>query len=85
MEISERSGIPIEDVDFAARYGDRWWIGGSNGSMNIRCEYLDWDAIAAAIDDLSGRTRRQTKLKTMRRKAGGGKKNIAINSKSQRF
>ena len=66
-EVSERTGISLENIDFAARYGDRPWC---NGEKNIRCEKLDWCAIQTAMDDLSGHTKRQIKLKAMRRKAG---------------
>jgi hypothetical protein len=67
-EVSQRTRIALEDIDFAARHGDRpAWC---KGEKNIRCEKLDWCAIQTAMDDLSGHMKRQNKLKAMRRKAG---------------
>ena len=68
-EISTLSDIPLDDLDFAARYGDYQWYGGSNGAENIKCQNLDWAAIQTAIDKLSGRERRWNKLRVVRRKA----------------
>lgn len=84
-EISELSNITLDDLDFAARYGGYQWYGGSNGAENIKCQNLDWAAIQAAIDTLSGRGLRRAELKRVRRKQGSEKKSTGPNGRSQRF
>src|ERR1700731_2623395 len=48
-EVSRRSGISLDDLDYAARYGDYQWVGGADGDENIGCSSLDWVAIATQL------------------------------------
>jgi hypothetical protein len=64
-DVARQAGVPVQVIEDAARYGN----------YDDKYEDTDWGSIQAAINVLTGRTKRQTKLKRARQKAGERKEN----------
>jgi hypothetical protein len=58
-EVAAASGIPLTDIDYAARWGDQ---------NDFRCDELDWDAILKATEEVSGVAAKRNRIEATRRK-----------------
>jgi hypothetical protein len=59
-DVAKEAGVSVQIIEDATRYGH----------YDDKCEDTDWGSIQAAMDVLTGRTRRRAKLKKAREKTG---------------